>query len=113
MILTRIVPLVFILFTSFTLWVLATSSEGFWQWFFNLFTQKESLQVVLDLGIAVLLLMYFLYRDHVAQGGHFRSFAPFLIATPALGVIAPLFYLTMRAIQPRWFIQPGQEPKRI
>ncbi|MDF0750979.1 hypothetical protein NLU14_12165 [Marinobacter sp. 71-i] len=113
MILTRIVPLVFILFTSFTLWVLATSGEGFWQWFFSLFTQKESLQVVLDLGIAVLLLMYFLYRDHVAQGGHFRSFVPFLIVTPMLGVIAPLAYLTLRAMQPRWFIHPGQGPQRI
>lgn len=113
MILTRIVPLVFVLFTSFTLWVLATSSEGFWQWFFSLFTQKESLQVVLDLGIAVLLLMYFVYRDHVDQGGNFRSFAPFLIATPFLGVIAPLTYLTLRAVQPRWFIGATPNPKRI
>jgi ABC-type Na+ efflux pump permease subunit len=113
MILTRIVPLVFVLFTSFTLWVLATSDEGFWQWFFNLFTEKESLQVVLDLGIAVLLLMYFLYRDHVAQGGNFKSFAPFLIATPLLGVVAPLAYLTLRAIQPQWLTGTEQNPKRI
>ena len=113
MILARIVPLVFVLFISFTLWVLATSDKDFWQWAISLFAEKESLQVVLDLGIALLLLMYFLYRDHVAQGGHFRSFAPFLVATPLLGVIAPLAYLTLRAFQPKRLVAMPRNPNNI
>lgn len=103
MIMQRIVPVVFILFTGFTAWVLATSEVGFWPWFFNLFTQPESLQVVLDLGIAVLLLMYLLYSEHVARGGRFRSFLPFLVIMPVSGVIAPLAYLTLRALRPGLF----------
>lgn len=103
MIMQRIVPVVFILFTGFTTWVLVTSEVGFWPWFFGLFTQPESLQVVLDLGIAVLLLMYLLYSEHVARGGRFRSFLPFLVIMPVSGVIAPLAYLTLRALYPGLF----------
>lgn len=96
----RIVPLVFILFTGFTLWVLATSNQNFLTWFLGLFTTPESLQVVLDLAIALLLVMYLLYRDHQSQGGGLRSFLPFVIATPLLGVIAPLAYLSLRSWWP-------------
>ncbi|PHQ27093.1 hypothetical protein CLH62_05790 [Marinobacter guineae] len=100
----RIAPVLFLAFTSFTLWVLATSEQNFWLWFLSLFTERESLQVVLDLGIALLLLMYLLYRDHVARGGSAKSFIPFLVALPLLGVISPLAYLTARALKPDWML---------
>jgi hypothetical protein len=47
------------------------------------------------------------------QGGQFRSFAPFLIATPLLGVIAPLAYLTLRAFQPKRLVAMPRNPNSI
>ncbi|MFE8070847.1 hypothetical protein QQM79_07290 [Marinobacteraceae bacterium S3BR75-40.1] len=107
MVMRLIVPMAFVLFAAFTAWVLATYPEGFWSWFFGLIGNSATLQVVLDLSISLLLLWQFIYWDHKARGGNAGVVVVFLVLTLGLGVIAPLAFLTLRALKPRWFYPEG------
>ena len=107
MIMRRIVPLVFLLFTTYTAWVLATYPQNFFVWFLELVTDWASLQVVLDLSLSLLLLWQFIYWDHKARGGTRGPVLVFFLLTFFMGVIAPLAFLTLRTLRPQLFYPDG------
>lgn len=101
----RWVPAAFVLFLTYTLWVVIIAKTDFYVWFVSLLTAPESLQVVLDLSLALLLLWQFIYWDHRARGGSRLSMLPFFLSTVVIGVIAPLAFLGMRSVWPGFFFQ--------
>ena len=98
------IPATFALFLTFTVWVIIQSETNFFVWFLSLLSAPESLQVVLDLSLALLLLWQFIYWDHRARGGSRLSMVPFILSTILIGVIAPLAFLGTRSFWPKLFL---------
>lgn len=99
------VPATFALFLAFTVWVIVQAESNFFVWFLSLLSAPESLQVVLDLSLALLLLWQFIYWEHRARGGSRLSMVPFFLATFMIGVIAPLAFLGARSFWPKMFLE--------
>ncbi|MEO1172056.1 MAG: hypothetical protein AAFX94_08380 [Myxococcota bacterium] len=89
---------VFIPFTAYSFWVVGT--EGYFGFIELALRERWSLQVTLDLVIALVAWTGYLHGDMRARG---LPFWPLLLGTVLLGSIAPLAYVALR---PRW---PKQE----
>ena len=99
------IPATFALFLTFTVWVIIQSETNFFVWFLSLLSAPESLQVVLDLSLALLLLWQFIYWDHRVRGGSGSAMLPFFLATFVIGVIGPLAFLGARSFWPELFLE--------
>jgi hypothetical protein len=83
-------------FSAFTLWVLAqTGLVGFYQ---QLFGSFAGVQVFVDIAIALVLVLAWMWRDAHAAG---RRFWPYAVVTLTLGSIGPLLYLLLMPAQAR------------
>ena len=77
-------------FSAFTLWVLAqTGLAGF---YLQLFGSWAGVQVFVDIVLALVLVLAWMWRDATASG---RRFWPYAVVTLALGSIGPLLYLLL------------------
>jgi hypothetical protein len=77
-------------FSAFTLWVLAqTGLIGF---YVQLFSSFAGIQVFVDIVIALVLVLAWMWRDAHAAG---RRFWPYAALTLTLGSIGPLLYLLL------------------
>ncbi len=74
--------------TAIALWV-----EGLWGIFASITSSWGSVQIFVDLVIALSMVMVWMYRDARAQG---RNPWPWLVATLAVGAFSPLVYLLVR-----------------
>jgi hypothetical protein len=94
---------VLLAFTGWSTWISIT--EGYWG-FLDVFTGGGwSSQVFVDLVISLTLLLGCIKGDARARG---IPFWPYALATPFLGSIAPLAYMTHRAW--RRLRTPSQPP---
>ena len=83
-------------FSAFTLWVLAqTGLVGF---YLQLFSSLAGVQVFVDIAIALVLVLAWMWRDAHAAG---RRFWPYAAITLTLGSIGPLLYLLLTPAQAR------------
>jgi hypothetical protein len=83
-------------FSAFTLWVLAqTGLVGF---YLQLFSSFAGIQVFVDIAIALVLVLAWMWRDAQAAG---RRFWPYAALTLTLGSIGPLLYLLLMPAQAR------------
>ena len=77
-------------FSVFTFWVLAqTGLVGF---YVQLFSSFAGVQVFVDIVIALVLVLGWMWRDAPATG---RRFWPYAALTLTLGSIGPLLYLLL------------------
>ena len=77
-------------FSAFTLWVLAqTGLAGF---YVQLFDSWAGVQVFVDIVLALVLVLAWMWRDAAANG---RRFWPYAAITLTLGSIGPLLYLLL------------------
>jgi len=77
-------------FSAFTLWVLAqTGLIGF---YVQLFSSFAGVQVFVDIVLALVLVLCWMWRDAHATG---RRFWPYAALTLTLGSIGPLLYLLL------------------
>ncbi|MCW5661099.1 MAG: DUF2834 domain-containing protein [Burkholderiaceae bacterium] len=77
-------------FSAFTLWVLAqTGLVGFYE---QLLSTPAGWQVYVDIVIALVLVLAWMWRDAAAHG---RRFWPYALVTLALGSLGPLLYLLL------------------
>lgn len=81
----------FVIFSTWVMWDIGYL--GIWQAGFE---SNGSLQILIDLGIACFLICSWIVGDARARG---VSSAPWIIATFAMGTIAPLAYLLVREYQ--------------
>jgi len=86
-----IVIITLILFGALT--AIALWMEGLLGIFASITSSWGSVQIFVDLVIALAIIMVWLYRDARAQG---RNPWPWLVATLAVGVFSPLVYLLVR-----------------
>jgi hypothetical protein len=84
---------VFSVLSAVALW-----QHGYWGLFQHQLVNSAGLQVLADLGIALTLVMTWLWRDARQHG---RNPWLWLVATMALGSFGPLIYLVTRPTQPR------------
>lgn len=81
-------------FTVFSVWVMwDIGYMGIWQ---AGFTDSGSLQILLDLAICCMIFISWMIGDAKARG---VNPAPWIVATLAMGSIAPLAYLLVREYQ--------------
>lgn len=81
----------FVIFSTWVMWDIGYL--GIWQAGFE---SSGSLQILIDLGIGCLLICSWIIGDAKARG---VSSAPWIVATFAIGTIAPLAYLLVREYQ--------------
>lgn len=85
--------LLFLDFTAFTAYAIATSGySGFLTWATG---SAWGLQVTLDLGIALTFVLVWMVRDARARG---LTVLPYVLVTFVLGSIGPLAYLVRREL---------------
>lgn len=99
--------IVLVSFSVFSTWVMWDIGYlGIWQ---AGIVSNGSLQILLDLGIACLIICSWIIGDARARG---VNPVPWVIATFSIGTIAPLAYLLVREYQlERAFDQPGAAVK--
>lgn len=86
----NLVIAVTVLFSAFTAWVIGqTGLLGFYR---QLLDGPAGWQVLVDLGIALVLVFSWIARDARRTG---RRFLPYLLLTLGLGSIGPLLYLVL------------------
>lgn len=78
----------FALFSAWVMW--EVGYLGIWQ---AGFTSPGSMQILADLGVACLLIMSWIFADARARG---LNPWPWMVATLAIGSLAPLLYLLIR-----------------
>lgn len=78
----------FTVLTFIAIWV-----DGITGIFASIVSSWGSLQIYVDLVIALTFIMVWMYRDMKAQG---RNPWPWIIATLAVGAFSPLIYLLVR-----------------
>ena len=83
-----IVLILFGILTAVAIW-----TEGIVGIFATAVRSWGSLQIFIDLAIALTLILVWMYRDMKAKG---RNPWPWVIATLAVGAFAPLVYLLVR-----------------
>lgn len=81
----------FVIFSTWVMWDIGYL--GIWQAGFE---SNGSLQILIDLGIGCFLICSWIIGDAKARG---VSSAPWIVATFAIGTIAPLAYLLVREYQ--------------
>ena len=74
--------------TAIALWV-----DGVTGIFASIVSSWGSMQIYIDLVIALTMIMFWLYRDARAQG---RNPWPWIVATLLVGAFSPLVYLLVR-----------------
>ena len=74
--------------TAIALWV-----DGVTGIFASIVSSWGSMQIYIDLVIALTMIMFWLYRDARAQG---RNPWPWIVATFVVGAFSPLIYLLVR-----------------
>jgi hypothetical protein len=83
-----ILSLLLLVLSGLTLW--AVADAGLWSLWLNNLSHPAGIQVFADLGIALTLVLAWMWRDAAAQG---RRFWPWAFFTLVVGSFGPLLYL--------------------
>lgn len=94
-----LLTLVFVDFLAFTVWVVA--GHGYIGIFTTVLSTWPGVQVLLDLVLASLMVMAWMWTDARKHG---LNVAPYLLATLVAGSLGPLAYLIRR----EWALTPAR-----